>query len=628
MKKFKKILAIVLSMVMVLGMGVTAFASSAGEDGKVGTSDDKGKIIIENVDPTVREIDVYRIIKAEYDVNGVFSGYKAVERYEDILKGEYNSFKDALNAGFTLDANQINALGALKNEEDKIKTALSSDSNVDKDAIVFSYTPTQDADPQNNIKELGRFKSTDSFSIGMYLIVLKGAENTIYNYAVASIFYSGSEDTGGNIGNIIEDGKLDIISDATVFAKANDNPTVDKVIIDDDGATKGNSVNIGDTVKYKVTIDPIPYYGGEYPKLSVVDNLSTGLTLDQESIEVKIVSADGNKSDIDTKFYVLDKSANELTVNFVVNGKYTLNEYEGEKVEITYSAKLNDNAAINQNENNNDVTLTYSKDSKVESEDGTTEKKTYTYTFDIDGLVEGSITKNIINKTEEYEENGSVTKLNGAEFTLYVHEQNNDGYDLFVTKDENVIYKDTDGTWYKEDGSEALDVEESELVPKLKMYTNDAFGGTVTSQGGTEENPEGQLPIKGLAEGTYYLKETKAPAGYSLNTHPYKIEITATYWKAEDTDKPEDVEPGQLKNWTITIDGKTTNTFNVDYEKKTVEINNGQEDGVNGVNIPNTKMSSLPSTGGIGTTIFTIGGCAIMIIAAGLFFISRRKSAK
>nr|WP_289072475.1 LPXTG cell wall anchor domain-containing protein [uncultured Blautia sp.] len=41
-----------------------------------------------------------------------------------------------------------------------------------------------------------------------------------------------------------------------------------------------------------------------------------------------------------------------------------------------------------------------------------------------------------------------------------------------------------------------------------------------------------------------------------------------------------------------------------------------------------TKLSSLPSTGGIGTTIFTIGGCLIMIVAAGLFFASRRKSAK
>ena len=45
-----------------------------------------------------------------------------------------------------------------------------------------------------------------------------------------------------------------------------------------------------------------------------------------------------------------------------------------------------------------------------------------------------------------------------------------------------------------------------------------------------------------------------------------------------------------------------------------------------GFDILNTKLSSLPSTGGIGTTIFTIAGCVIMIAAAGLFFASRKKS--
>ena len=42
-------------------------------------------------------------------------------------------------------------------------------------------------------------------------------------------------------------------------------------------------------------------------------------------------------------------------------------------------------------------------------------------------------------------------------------------------------------------------------------------------------------------------------------------------------------------------------------------------------NVVNKKGSTLPSTGGIGTTIFTIGGCLIMIIAAALFFESRKK---
>ena len=52
---------------------------------------------------------------------------------------------------------------------------------------------------------------------------------------------------------------------------------------------------------------------------------------------------------------------------------------------------------------------------------------------------------------------------------------------------------------------------------------------------------------------------------------------------------------------------------------------NGGDTGIFAQDVINQSGSLLPSTGGIGTTIFTIGGCAIMIIAAGLYFASRRK---
>lgn len=90
----------------------------------------------------------------------------------------------------------------------------------------------------------------------------------------------------------------------------------------------------------------------------------------------------------------------------------------------------------------------------------------------------------------------------------------------------------------------------------------------------------GTLQVTGLDEGDYKFDETKAPKGYSLN--------------------PED------KAFTITAD-----------ETKEVTADAGE--------LINTKLSALPATGGIGTTIFTIVGCGIMIAAAGLFFASRRK---
>ena len=112
----------------------------------------------------------------------------------------------------------------------------------------------------------------------------------------------------------------------------------------------------------------------------------------------------------------------------------------------------------------------------------------------------------------------------------------------------------------------------------------------------TTEIVEGKAKIhfEGLDAGTYELVETVAKEGYSINNTKYTVKIDPTY-----------DEDGKLVSKKILIDGD---------EQK--------------VAVPNTRISSLPSTGGIGTTIFTIGGCAIMIVAAGLFFATRRKTQK
>lgn len=90
----------------------------------------------------------------------------------------------------------------------------------------------------------------------------------------------------------------------------------------------------------------------------------------------------------------------------------------------------------------------------------------------------------------------------------------------------------------------------------------------------------GTLKVTGLDEGNYEFKETKAPEGYKVAS--------------------------ENKSFTITAD-----------EEKEVTVNAG--------NFVNTKLSALPSTGGMGTTLFTIAGCAIMVAAAGFFFASRKR---
>lgn len=119
----------------------------------------------------------------------------------------------------------------------------------------------------------------------------------------------------------------------------------------------------------------------------------------------------------------------------------------------------------------------------------------------------------------------------------------------------------------------------------LTGWTEDIDGATVLTT-----NNEGKITVNGLAPDTEYeFKETKAPEGYSIN----ETNVTVTW---SDTDITEE------------------------------EISNPDAAPIEGnASMLDTKLASLPGTGGIGTTIFTIGGCAIMIAAAGLYFASRRK---
>lgn len=505
MKHVKRLASVLLAMVMVLAMGVTAFATAPEGDGG-----NTGKVIIKNAIPE-KEYSIYKIFNQEnYKADGQGS-YTVESGWEGFIEDS------ALNKIFVVD----NGYVAIKE-------------GVDADALAAEFAQNALAYAKANKIEPKATKIAGAAA--------EGEKTTKVEFTdLAMGYYLVDSSTGALC-------SLDATTpDATVTEK-NDEPTVDKEV-------QEASANIGDTVHYTVTITA--QAGAENYILH--DTMSKGLTFNND------VTVVHKRGDVEIagltvgKDYIVTPDSGEVEGNgsetFTVefSNEYASSLEPGDTLVVTYTATINKDAEVVLTETN-EAKLTYGDNNE------TTSDKTETKNFSIPVYKFGV-------------EGGNNTGLAGAEFVL-----TKESYDsVDEAKGNAMAFKNAEGDVYFYN-SDLTNIGEPARVTNIK--TPDT----------------GKFILKGLAAGTYYLWETKAPDGYNQLKEAVTIVIA--------------------NNGDITVDGKTFTLA----QDLTVD---GSEDSM--VQVENKSGVNLPSTGGIGTTIFYIVG-GVLVVGAAILLIAKKRA--
>lgn len=349
-------------------------------------------------------------------------------------------------------------------------------------------------------------------------------------------------------------------------------PTVEKKVYDnDDNSSWGDNDGWGSSADHAINEEfqfqliaklPESENNGHaydyYDKYSVIfhDTLSDGITYDRP--DSVVIKSNG-------KTYVIPNDSSKYTIglesqNYLVvkipdvkacakDAGFDLND--GATITVTYTAHLNENAAVNGSaENKNSVRLQYSNNPRPDGEywgytpNYTPESEVYVYTYQL-------------NNTKYHDTAEKGNELKDVGFRLYSDADYKNEVELY--QDGEFYYPIKDAT------------DKNKEAVEMKSAAN------------------GQFNVKGLDAGTYYLKETTTPADFTP------------------CDVPPVIIKANHKGNQVDLNGSTLSTT----------IINKKAGGI-----------TLPSTGGIGTTIFYVVGGGLMVAAIVLLVTKKRMENK
>ncbi|XCP84635.1 isopeptide-forming domain-containing fimbrial protein [Roseburia hominis] len=507
MKHTKKLASLLLTLVMVLSMGITAFAQKV--DAEKGGS---ATITINNASKG-ETYEVYKIFDATYNNDTGAIAYT------------YNGTLPA-NSYFVQDANTgaITATDAAKDSEGFLNKAAT-------DWVMNNLK----GDPVASAEADGSKLTFTGLEYGYYLVT------STHGTLVA-----------------VNSTQPDAVMNDKNYEVPFWDPEGGKTIVTDGSTTADiDEANIGDTVNFRLSIitqnftkendNPIAYY-------TIGDNFPDGLDL----IAINSVTVDRTPVD-----YTPTGNGFPITIKWADENGNSLYNTDANLV-VNYTARLNDNAVIDGDGNENTATFTYGYYNPENPDDPTPGKETeedsakvYTYALGF----------------KKVSDEG--TALAGAKFQLPFY------------------------------------VKEAPAADGAYIYAGIEEGEGLTNTLTTTDT--GLIVIKGVEPGDYEFSEIKAPDGYNKLDGPFTVPAARTGSSTTTT----------VITRYLDEDGNVTDVesdIRVTYEEGNISIT---DLGV----VVNKTGALLPATGGIGTTIFYVIG-AILMIGAGVMLVTRKRMSK
>ena len=531
MKRMKKIMALMLAAIMMMAMSVTAFAAEVATPAAAGANTLTVSVKSGAGVPTQTLKDQTIYLYKLFDVTE--SGATGSKNYAYTVNTAAG-YKDILVAA--LNNSAITASSTDEDIVNAVRNIGNSDSTeVQNFANAFTtkaLTKSPKLDATANSEKLGEVQSYEftGLDAGYYLVYVTG-------------------------GKSIQSSLLTVDNEHTTVNLKTEAPSIEK-------KADKETVSIGQVVKYTVTGSIPDTTGYDQYQYIIHDELSTGLDFVNDAagaaLETGATTVNVTVAFTDNNLTVGGTRPTTATLDTTNNRKMALDlstwvkdnqTNKGKEFTVTYYAKVNKAAVVTEK---NNAQLEYGNKPGETTTTTPSEAKTPTYPLDILKKKAG---------TDE----ATLEKLAGAKFKLY-----------------------------KDSVEEANVIKVSETTV-AGSYVVDPTSSTTEFV--SVENIDGKnynLRVNGLAEGTYYLVETKAPDGFNKLTAPVKITIT----------KSTDAE---VDNWTISKDDTVENDKVID--------------------IANSTGSLLPSTGGRGAIVFAVIAALLVFGVAVSFIRDKRKEA-